>query len=86
MPLLFETGMDVLCDETWSMTADPETQLSRVMERGLTREQAQARIDSQMSADERNGRATRVIRTDRSMDRTRAELSGLYQQALRRLG
>ena len=86
VPLLFETGMDVLCDETWSMTADPETQLSRVMERGLTREQAQARIDSQMSADERNGRATRVIRTDRSMDRTRAELSGLYQQALRRLG
>lgn len=86
VPLLFETGMDVLCDETWSMTADPETQLSRVMERGLTREQAQARIDSQMSTDERNGRATRVIRTDRSMDRTRAELSGLYQQALRRLG
>ena len=22
VPLLFETGMDVLCDETWSMTAD----------------------------------------------------------------
>ena len=86
VPLLFETGMDVLCDETWTVTAGEETQLARVMARGLTLEQAQARIRSQMPAKERNERATRVINTDRSVERTRAELNGLYQQIARRAG
>lgn len=85
VPLLFETGMDVLCDETWAVTADAETQLARVMARGLTLEEAQARIDSQMPAEERNARANRVIHTDRSADRTQAELASLYQQLLKRL-
>ena len=85
VPLLFETGMDVLCDETWTVTADPENQLERVMQRGLTREQAQARIDSQMSTEERNARSTRVINTDRSIERTRAELASLLGQVLKKL-
>ncbi|MGN0802161.1 MAG: dephospho-CoA kinase [Candidatus Faecivicinus sp.] len=85
VPLLFETGMDVLCDETWAVTAGAETQLIRVMSRGLTAEQAQARIDSQMSAEERSAKATRTINTDRSIDRTQSELTALYQQLLKRL-
>lgn len=84
VPLLFETGMDVLCDETWTVTASEETQLARVMARGLTLEQAQARIRSQMPAEDRMDRSTRVINTDRSMERTRSELNGLYQQALKK--
>ncbi len=86
VPLLFETGMDVLCDETWAVTADAETQLIRVMSRGFTAEQAQARIDSQMSAEERSARATRTINTNRPIDRTQAELTSMYQQLLKRLG
>jgi len=85
VPLLFETGMDVLCDETWVVTASAETQLDRVMSRGLTAEQAQARIDSQMKSEERCARATRVINTDRAIEKTQSELTGLYQQVLRRL-
>lgn len=85
VPLLFETGMDVLCDETWVMAAEPETQLERVMARGLTREQAQARVNSQMSTEERSARATRVISTERPIEKTQSELTGLYQQVLRRL-
>ena len=86
VPLLFETGMDALCDEVWVITADAETQLLRVMARGLTAEQAQARINSQMSASERSARATRCISTDRPIERTQAELTNLYQQLLKRLG
>ena len=86
VPLLFETGMDVLCDETWTVSAGGETQLVRVMARGLTMEDAQARIASQMTAEERNARATRVINTDRSIDKTQAELAALYQQVLKKLG
>lgn len=85
VPLLFETGMDVLCDEIWTVTADGETQLSRVTARGLTVEEAQARIASQMDAEERNAKANRVIRTDRSVERTQAELTSLYQQLIKKL-
>ena len=52
---------------------------------GTTLEQARARIDSQLSKEERNARANRVIDTDRSIDRTQAELTSLYQQLLRRI-
>ena len=37
VPLLFETGMDALCDETWTLYAPREMQISRVVSRdGLT--------------------------------------------------
>ena len=65
----------------------PQEQLRRVMARdGLTAQQAQARIDSQMPAEERRARATRTINTNRPIDRTQAELTSMYQQLLKRLG
>lgn len=86
VPLLFETGMDALCDETWTLYLDRERQVSRVVTRdGLTREEAEARVDSQMPAAERNARATHAINTDQPIERTRAELSQLYHAALKRL-
>ena len=87
VPLLFETGMDVLCNETWTMSVDKQTQMERICERdGLSEEQASARIAGQMSMEERNARANRVINSGRSIEKTRAELSQLYQQLLRRIG
>lgn len=86
VPLLFETGMDVLCDETWAMSADMRTQLERIRVRdGLSEEQARARVAGQMSMEERNARATRVIDSARPIEKTRAELNQLYQQLLRRI-
>ena len=85
VPLLFETGMDALCDETWALYLDREMQISRIAVRdGLSREDAEARIDSQMPAEERNARATRVINTDQPIERTRSELSQLFHAALKR--
>ncbi|MCQ2437753.1 MAG: dephospho-CoA kinase [Clostridia bacterium] len=84
VPLLFETGMDAICDETWVLRAEYETQCERIMERGFTREQAEARIASQMSDEERCDRATRVISTERPAEKTCAELNGLYQQLLKK--
>ena len=87
VPLLFETGMDVLCDETWTMSVPPEVQIQRVQARdGLSVEQAQARIASQLPMAERNARANRVINSDRPVERTQAELNQLYMQLLRRIG
>ena len=82
VPLLFETGMDALCDETWVLYIDREIQISRIMMRdGLTREQAEARIGSAMSAEDRTARATRTIDTNQPMEKTRQILAQLYHQA-----
>jgi len=86
VPLLFETGMDTLCDECWTLYVDRETQIERIMDRdGVSREHAEARIDSQMSTEERNARAARAIDTDRSIERTRSELGSLYNAVLKKL-
>ncbi|MBQ3268469.1 MAG: dephospho-CoA kinase [Clostridia bacterium] len=87
VPLLFETGMDALCDETWALYVDREAQVSRVVARdGLSPEEAEARIDSQMPTEERNARATHAINTDQPIERTRAELEQLYRAAVKRAG
>ncbi len=87
VPLLFETGMDALCDETWCLAVDPGEQLERVMERdNLSRSEAEARIESQMPMEEKMSRASVVIRTNRSIDATRAELAGLLRDLRRRKG
>ena len=87
VPLLFETGMDALCDETWVLSADAETQVARVMMRDrVEREQVEARIQNQMPAEEKEKLATQVIPTERPMEKTQAELASMYQQVLKRLG
>ncbi|MBR2570868.1 MAG: dephospho-CoA kinase [Clostridia bacterium] len=84
IPLLFETGMDVLCDEVWVLSVDRETQIQRVMQRdSLTREEIEQRIDSQMPVGDKEERADRVIRTSKTVEDLRSEVTRLYQ-ALRR--
>ena len=87
VPLLFESGMDVLCDEVWAVMADEETQVRRIMERdGMSEEQARARIRSQMAQHERNSRANKTVGTGRPVEKTRAELKSMYYQLLSRIG
>ena len=84
VPLLFETGMDALCDETWVIQVKPETQLKRVMERdGLDEAEAQKRIESQMSSEEKVRRATVVINNDHALERMLYELASLYHNVLK---
>lgn len=86
VPLLYETGMDAVCDETWTLTVDRETQLKRLMARdSLDQEAAEKRIASQMSSEERMARANVVVRTGRSIEQTRQELNALYRDLKRRV-
>ena len=86
VPLLFETGMDALCDEVWVMSARREIQIQRIMARdGLNQQQAEARVDSQMDPEEREKRAGRVISSEKPLDKMQAEITGLYQQLLKKL-
>jgi dephospho-CoA kinase len=62
VPLLFEAGMSDLVTEIWVVRCSEEQQLERLMQRSqLTREQAQARIKSQMSIAQKCDRADIVL-------------------------
>lgn len=62
VPLLFEAGMSDLVTEIWVVSCSPSQQIKRLMERNqLTLEQAQARINSQISIQEKVARADVVL-------------------------
>jgi dephospho-CoA kinase len=84
VPLLFETGMDALCDATWVVISDPEEQIRRVMERdGLTREEVEIRLAAQMTDEERAARATRVIRNDQDLEKLAQDVAAAYHQLIK---
>ena len=85
MPLLYEAGIDGLCDRVWCAWIPRETQLERLMTRdGFTREEAEARLRSQLPADEKAARADVVIDTSGSIQYTRDKLPPLVEDELRR--
>ena len=74
-PLLFESGMDNICDVTVAVVAPRQRRLQRIMERDqLTEKQAEARMAAQQEEDFYASRASFVIRND-------GDLAGLCQQA-----
>ena len=83
VPLLFETGLDRLADETVCVSAPLPVQLKRLMTRnGLTEEQAMRRIQSQMPLCEKEKLADRTISTDCPREELRARMGRLYRQWL----
>ena len=83
VPLLFETGLDRLADETVCVSAPLPVQLRRLMTRnGLTEEQAMRRIQSQMPLCEKEKLADRTISTDCPLEELRARMGHLYRQWL----
>ena len=62
VPLLFEAGMTDLVTEIWVVYCSQQQQVERLMQRNqLTREQAQARIQSQMPIQEKCDRADVIL-------------------------
>ena len=81
-PLLLESGADSRCDAVWVLSCGVDEQLSRLLLRGLQPQDAQKRIDAQLSDGERRRRANRVIDTSGSVEDTRRQLRALYEEAL----
>lgn len=81
VPLLFETGYDKRCHEVWCAYLPRETQLKRLMERDkLTREEALARINSQMPLEEKARLSTRLIDTSGSIEESAQRLKQLFNK------
>ena len=79
MPLLYEKGLDALCDRVWCASLPEETQLQRLMDRdGFTREEALARLRSQLPTAEKARRADVVIDTSGTIQYTKECVTSLY--------
>jgi len=62
IPLLYESGGEAIVDVVVVVYVDRETQIERLIARdGFSREEAENRIDKQMSLDEKKARAEFVI-------------------------
>jgi dephospho-CoA kinase len=74
IPLLYETGRAADFDRVIATVCPIEMQISRLIDRGLTREEAQQRVSAQLPADEKAARADYVIRTDGTKADTNAQV------------
>lgn len=62
IPLLFEQGYDSWFDEVWLVYVDKKTQIERLMNRDhLNIEEAQARLESQLSLSKKKKLASHII-------------------------
>ena len=78
VPLLYECGMAQMFDRIFVVSAPRETQIARLLVRdGLSREDAERRIDAQMPLAQKCALADAVIDTDGPMENTRAQVRAL---------
>lgn len=64
IPLLFEKGWDVEWDVTVCVTAPEDVRMSRLLARGLTKDEAEKRISAQMTSAQKAALADIVINND----------------------
>lgn len=80
MPLLYEKGLDTLCDTVWCVFLPEEEQIRRLMARdGLDKQAALLRIASMMPSAEKAARAETVIDTSGTIEETASKLPALYR-------
>jgi len=83
---MLEAGRSSQTDELWVTVAPEAVVLKRLAERkGYSGEESRARIDSQMSGEERVSQADIVIDTDCSLEELRAKVTAEWQKLLARL-
>jgi dephospho-CoA kinase len=83
--ILIEAGWQKVFDEIWVVVSAHEHVVERVVRnRNMTREQVEARIQAQLSEQERLRWATVVIHNDGTLDELRSETAAAFRAALAR--
>jgi dephospho-CoA kinase len=81
VPLMFESGLDSLCDEVWLVSAPEEVRIKRAMQRdGMTEQQVQARAARQMSEQARRTRADKIIENTKNKSTLTKKIETLLKE------
>jgi dephospho-CoA kinase len=81
VPLLFETKAERGCDAVVVVSAPPEIQRNRALERpGMTDDKLTAILAKQMPDTEKRGRADFVVDSSQSFDHTRAQIRDILRK------
>ena len=84
VPLLFESGMDSLCDEVWLVSSPVNERISRLAQRSdMTHDEAKKRIKSQMPEYKKRALADRIIDSSGTVEHTRTRIDKLIALALK---
>ena len=84
--VLFEAGWEDLVDEVWVVVAEPDQAIQRLATRnGLDEAAARARIESQLSNDERTARANVVITNNGTLDDLQSAIQRCWDELQQRL-
>jgi dephospho-CoA kinase len=78
IPLLFELTRPIFVDKTVVVSASEQTQLRRLEEKGVSREDAQSRIKSQLPLEEKIKSADFVINNDGLLEETKRQVEEIY--------
>ena len=78
IPLLFELTRPVYVDKVVVVSASEQTQLRRLEEKGMSREDAQSRIKSQLPLEEKIRSADFVINNDGPLEETKKQVEEIY--------
>jgi dephospho-CoA kinase len=78
---LIEVGMADACDSVWVTTCRPDQQVHRIIGgRGLSRAEAERRVQAQPPQEEKVARADVVVDTSRALSRTRAQVRAAWER------
>ena len=81
VPLLIECGWQKYCTRVWLVAVKREQQLQRAMTRdGMTREQAEARLEAQLGLQEKAAAADVLIDNSGSLEKTLAQVEKLLKE------
>jgi dephospho-CoA kinase len=78
IPLLFELTRPIFVDKIVVVSASEQTQLRRLEEKGVSREDAQSRIKSQLPLEEKIKSADFVINNDGPLEETKRQVEKIY--------
>lgn len=78
IPLLFELTRPIFVDKAVVVSASEQTQLRRLEEKGMSREDAQSRIKSQLPLEEKIKSADFTINNDGSLEETKKQVEEIY--------
>jgi len=78
IPLLFELTRPIFVDKVVVVSASEQTQLRRLEEKGISLEDAQSRIKSQLPLEEKIRSADFIINNDGPLEETKKQVEEIY--------